>query len=351
MSKTSYISSVFDYEQDKIMVWERPIHGGDRILKLYPAPRYFYVPDENGEFTTITDKKVKKVQFDSKEEFDAAKKQYREKYESDFQPEARLLMDEYYGRETPVINYAFLDIETDYSSKIGWSAPENPYAPINAITIYQSWTKEYLSYVVPPKNWKYDAAKFKTEIEKVCDSVGITFKPNFTVCANERDLLLHMLGDIENADIISGWNSEFFDNPYIIKRLERVLGKRGPLGMCFKGAKAPKDRIVNRFGSPALTYALSGRTHLDYLDLFKKFTFEGRISYSLANIAAEELDTPKLEYPGTLEQLYKGTHIPNVEGITWETSEQEKEIDTLNIRRELLKKEIERRGLKCSVCT
>jgi DNA polymerase elongation subunit (family B) len=156
-----------------------------------------------------------------------------------------------------------------------------------------------------------------------------------------------MLADIDDADIVSGWNSEFFDIPYIIKRLERVLGAKSLAYMSFKGAKPPKERMVNRFGSPAITYTLHGRTHLDYLDLFKKFTFEGRTSYSLANIAAEELDVPKLDYEGTLEQLYNGAHRPNVQGLTWESASKiEDGMERLNRQRELIRQEIERRGLK-----
>ena len=345
MTDTSYISSTTDYDVDKIMVWERPIKGGERGVRMYTPPRYFYVPDDAGQYTTITGEKVSKIVCESKDEFETEKRRFRRRFESDFQPEARLLMDEYYGRETPIIHYAFLDIEVDYSSKIGWSSPENPYAPINAITIYQSWTKQYLTYVVPPKSWKDDGT-FQEKIKASWKLHKLRFEPSVTICEDERELLLRMLGDIEDADIISGWNSEFFDNPYIIKRLERVLGKKGPSGMCFRGASAPKEKIVNRFGSPAITYTLYGRTHLDYLDLFKKFTFEGRVSYSLANISAEELDTPKLDYPGTLEQLYSGTHRPDVHALTWDSATKIQDgMERLNCQRELIRQEIERRGL------
>jgi DNA polymerase elongation subunit (family B) len=301
---TSYISSTTDWDTDQVMVWERPVEGGPRTLQLHKPLRYFYVPDPEGTYTSIDGRQLKRIDCDTKDELTELLKRYRDKYESDFQPEARVLMDKYYGRPTPIVHYAFLDIEVDYNSKHGFSSPENPYAPINAITIYQSWTREYLTYAVPPKGWKGTQESLQLEIDKLWAEHKLAFKPNVTICKTERDLLLYMLGDIEDADIISGWNSEFFDNPYIIKRLERVLGKRALAGMCFKGAPPPKERVVQRFGSPAITYTLYGRTHLDYLDLFKKFTFEGRVSYSLANIAAEELDVPKLDYPGTLEQLY-----------------------------------------------
>lgn len=311
MSSNSYISAVHDLEADKILIWERPIAGGERTMRMIDAPRYFYVPDENGPYMSITNVKLKKLVFDTEDEFKETAKRSSMKFElfeSDVRPLARALMDEYYGRETPIIHYAFLDIEVDYSSKIGFSSPENPYAPINAITIYQSWTGQYLTYAVPPKAFK-DKASFQEKIEAMWKEHALGFTPNVVLCDSERDLLLYMLGDIEDADIVSGWNSEFFDLPYIIKRLERVLGSKAPAYMCFKGAKPPKERMVNRFGSPAITFSLHGRSHLDYLDLFKKFTFEGRTSYSLGNIAAEELDIPKLDYEGTLEQLYHNDFI------------------------------------------
>lgn len=62
--------------------------------------------------------------------------------------------------------------------------------------------------------------------------------------------------------------------------------------------------MVNKFGSEEPIFKFFGRSHLDYRQLFEKFTFEGRTSYALAAIANEELDIPKLDYEGTLEQLY-----------------------------------------------
>lgn len=305
---TSYISAVHDYETDQILVWERPVEGGERSLRMYAPPRYFYVPAEGGEYTSITGSKLKKLVFENDDEFKENVKRYPIRYESDVKPLARVLMDIYYGRPTPVVNCAFLDIEVDYSSKIGFSSPENPYAPINAITIYQSWTGKYLTYAVAPKGYK-DHANFQAKIKAMWEEHQLGFEPNVEIVPNERELLIRMLADLDDADIVSGWNSEFFDIPYIVKRLDRVLGSKAPAYMCFKGAKPPRERMVNRFGSPAITYTLHGRTHLDYLDLFKKFTFEGRTSYSLANIAAEELDVPKLDYPGTLEQLYNNDFV------------------------------------------
>lgn len=300
MTQANYVGSYHDWDTDTVMVWERDENG--RKVVAHRAPHYFYVEDEEGDRASIFGHKLKKLEFDNSDELKAAQRQYGRKFESDIRPEAKVLMNEYYNRPTPDIHFAFLDIEVDYKASIGWSTSDNPYAPINAVTIYQSWTNEYWTYAVPPKGWEDDGT-FQEKISAMWNEHKLGFKPNVVICKNEVELLMAMLDDIQSADIISGWNSEYFDLPYIMKRLERVLPKLAHR-MCFIGCKPPRENTVERFGSPAIVYSLNGRTHLDFMELFKKFTFEGRQSYALGNIAAEELDIPKLDYDGTLEQLY-----------------------------------------------
>lgn len=296
----NYVGAYYDWDTDSVIVWERD--GNERVPVAHHAPYYFYVPDDKGEYKSIYGDQLQKLVFDSKDEFTAATRSYGRKFESDIPPLLKVLMEEYYDKPTPDVHYAFIDIEVDYKSSLGFSSPENPYAPINAVTIYQSWTKKYLTYAVPPKGWK-ESPEFHTKLDELWDEHKLGFKRELVICPNEYSLLANLVSDIQNADIISGWNSEFFDLPYIIKRLESVAPKMTQK-MCFLGCKPPKLGSVERFGNPQIVYKLSGRTHLDYLDLFKKFTFEGRTSYSLGNIAADELDIPKLHYEGTLEQLY-----------------------------------------------
>jgi DNA polymerase elongation subunit (family B) len=74
--------------------------------------------------------------------------------------------------------------------------------------------------------------------------------------------------------------------------------------MCFIGCRKPKWSERDHYGSPEPVCTIYGRSHLDYKDLFEKFTFEGRESYALGNILAEEVGVGKLHYEGTLEELY-----------------------------------------------
>lgn len=340
----SYVGAAFDYSSDKVLVWERTEEG--RQVFQYDPPRYFYVLDDDGQYTSIHGDKLSRLDFDTDEEFRQAARRYNGKtFESDIAPMWRVLMDEYYEAKIPDVHYALLDIENDYSSLLGYATIANPYAPINAVTIYQSWTKEYKVYAVPPPNWEGEST-FDEEVRQSAIKHKVGFTPKVVLCRTERELLSHLVNDIQDADIISGWNSEFFDIPYIIKRLKETIPHLVNK-MSFVGARPPREGTVNRFGQPEIVYKLSGRTHLDYLDLFKKFTFEGRTSYSLANIAANELDIPKLDYDGTLEELYKGTNFPPVDGKTWEDAEAlPQEIDQLNLKRAILLEEIKKRGLK-----
>lgn len=308
MTETSrnYVAAWVDWAADKIVVLERDTDG--KLYRVrYNPPYYFYVPDEEGEYESIFGDKLTRAEFGSREEFEHAKKHFPVRFESDIQPLKRVLMDYYYDRPTPLVNYAFIDIEVDYSQKIGFASPANPYAPISAVTIYQSWTGKYLTFVVPPPNHKGTVVDVQDRIEDLIKNnhlrEGIT--PRIVFCGDELELLGKMLEELVDADIISGWNSEFFDIPYIAKRLLHNGGEPMLARLEHPGVKLPKEEKVMRFGTEEIIYKLSGKSHLDYLRLFQKFTFEGRTSYALGNILEEEVGIGKLEYEGTLEELYQ----------------------------------------------
>ena len=121
--KTNYVAAAMDFKTDQVLVWERsdPSH---RVLKRYQAPRYFYVPDTDGEYTSIFGEKLKKVETESGDEWESALRLYpaRIRHESDIQPLFKVLMNEYYKVPNPVLNFAFIDIETNVrTSTIDWA--------------------------------------------------------------------------------------------------------------------------------------------------------------------------------------------------------------------------------------
>lgn len=323
MQKNNYVAAWYDRRDDQIIVCERDADG-QRTAKVVKPKHYFYVPDSNGTFTSIYGDSLAKLEFDSLQEMEAAKSRFQTRFESDITPLKRFLMDEYYDVPAPIVNFAFLDIEVNYSKKLGFAGPRNPYAIINAITVYQSWSKEFHTVVVPPMvpNPNGDGEVPWTEIpgnsvEMLYDKINelIASKqlrsgiiPKITIVNTEFELLQMMEDLIRDADIISGWNSEFFDIPYIAERLIINFGDRGLAKLEIQAGRhrprPPFKEMVSRFGTEEPIYKFTGRSHLDYLKLFQKFTFEGRTSYALGNILQEEVGVGKLEYDGTLEQLY-----------------------------------------------
>lgn len=345
MTQKNYVGCVLDWDTDSVLVWERD-DPAQRTLRRVKAPRYLYVPNENGEYTSIFGEKLEKIVADDVDEFNALVKQYpaRARHESDISPVFKVLMNEYYERPLPILNFAFIDIETDTRKALGWSTVQNPYAAINAVTVYQSWTEKYITLLIPPKGYRIE--NFNAEVQAVMLKLKMDFAPDFILCKNEIDLLHQFVDLIQNADLLSGWNSEFFDIPYIMARLERVTPKLVPK-MSFVGAKPPKKNVVMRFGEEALTYKLSGRCHIDYLDLFKKFAQDVRYpTYSLGFVGNAEVGAPKVDFDGHFEDFYNGTHRPSVTGKTWKDFSECSRIDRLNGERELIRQEIEKRKLK-----
>jgi DNA polymerase elongation subunit (family B) len=286
----------------KVYVWER--NGDRRSRQVYTAPYNFYIQDgaiegyaSTEKFTGLDGSQLVKVECDSYNEMTQLVNQLTSKsirvYESDILPEIKILSDHYFKLPEPKLNISLFDIEVDYDPVIGWSTTENPYAPVNAISIYHCWNNKTVTFAVPPDGWSGEFDKSMHDLSDIY------------LCSSERELLICMLDEFKNSDIISGWNSSVFDLPYIAKRLE-LLGPKFVNRLCFPECPPPKYRVFeNMYGSSNLTVDLYGRQHLDYMELFKKYEQHGQPSYKLQNIADEFLpELPKLKYDGTLADLY-----------------------------------------------
>ena len=188
--------------------------------------------------------------------------------------------------DTSLIRIINFDIEVGTPPEGGFPYPETAGGEINAITLhyddmyYVFGTQKYI-----PKN------------------------PNvkYLLCRDEKHLLekfIEMWCHI-NPDVATGWNIEGFDIPYIINRTRKVIGddwtkKLSPWGII-------EEREITLFGRPTIVYDILGVVNLDYLSLYKKFTYNQRESYSLNNISHVELGEKKLDYSEyeTLFKLYE----------------------------------------------
>ena len=141
----------------------------------------------------------------------------------------------------------------------------------------------------------------------------------------------------KSPDIISGWNSNGFDIPYMCSRIKKLFGdnthkRLSPFNLV-------DSRMVNTKYGQQLEYDIKGIEQLDYLELYKKFELSPRENYKLETIAMIELGAGKLEYEGSFQNFYKGTYeVTSEEKVT-------DEFTRLSHKRYLIKKELEKRGI------
>jgi DNA polymerase elongation subunit (family B) len=288
----SYIDSLFDRAHDRIHVVER--RNGNRVYREYPANFVFYYDDPRGKHRSIYDTPVSRFSTRNNKEFrkEVSMHSGKQLYESDINPIFRCLEDNYKGQDAPELHTAFFDIEVDFNKDRGFSPVDDPFNPITAISVYLNWLDQMVTMAVPPKHMSMATAQ-----ELVAD-----FENTF-LFEDERDMIKMFLDLIDDADVLSGWNSEGYDIPYTINRTIRVLSKDDTRKFCLWG-QHPKKRMFERFGAEQETYDLVGRVHMDYMQLYRKYTYEERHSYSLDAIAEYELGETKTQFEGTLDQLY-----------------------------------------------
>ena len=190
-------------------------------------------------------------------------------YISDKYPEEEIKFD------IKKIKLTTIDIEV--SAEEGFPDTESCSEEILTITVQDYCTKKIITWGVKPFNNKQENV---TYIE----------------CFSERHLLDMFLDWwIENTpEVVTGWNIQFYDIPYICGRLEKVLGEKRMKRMSPWGLVRMKEVFVA--GRKQISYEVSGITQLDYLDLYKKFTYKAQESYRLDYIAEVELGQKKLDH-------------------------------------------------------
>jgi DNA polymerase elongation subunit (family B) len=289
----SYVDGMWDRDKDTIFVVERDPKKG-RIYQEYPARYTFYYPDAKGKYKSIYDENLSKVVTKSYKDFQKEQRIHsgHKLYESDINPVFKTLEENYLGAEPPKLNVAFWDIEVDFDPERGYASPEDAFMPITAIAVHLQWLDTLVCLAVPPKTLTMEQAQ-----EQVKDF------PNTHLFETEAEMLEMFLQLIEDADVLSGWNSEGFDMPYTVNRIIKALSKEDTRRLCLWN-QFPKKREYEKYGKTAITYDLVGRVHLDSLELYRKYTYEERHSYRLDAIGEMEVGESKTVYEGTLDQLY-----------------------------------------------
>ncbi len=289
----SYVDAIWDRDADIVKIVERDPKKG-RLYQEYPARYIFYYPDSKGKYRSIYGESLSKVVCKSHKEFQKEQRIHSNQklYESDINVVFRTLEENYLGKEAPKLNVAFFDIEVDFDPERGYASPDDAFMPITAIAVHLQWLDTLVCLAIPPKTLTMKQAR-----EQVKDF------PNTILFETEGEMLDTFLTLIEDADVLSGWNSEGFDIPYTVNRVTKVLSKEDTRRFCLWD-QFPKKREYEKYGKEAVTYDLVGRVHLDSLELYRKYTYEERHTYRLDAIGEMEIGESKTVYEGTLDQLY-----------------------------------------------
>ena len=289
----SYVDALFDRDSERIYVVERASNG-KREYKEFPVNYTFYYEDIKGKYRSIYGDSITKFSTRKNEEFQKEKRIHGKKklFESDINPVFRCLSENYLGCESPKLHTAFFDIEVDFDPDKGFSPTSDPFNKVTAISLYLDWQDQLVTLVIPPSHMSDETAL------EICNEFE-----NCIMFRNEVEMFEVFFQLIEDADVLTGWNSEGYDIPYMVNRVTRVMSKDDTRKFCLLG-QLPKPRKYERFGKEETTYDLVGRVHMDYLQLYKKYNYESRHSYSLDAIGEMEVNERKTQYEGTLDQLY-----------------------------------------------
>ena len=193
-----------------------------------------------------------------------------------------------------LVDVASLDIETSYGD--GFPEVDNPVNQILTIAFKSSKDDTYRVWGMKP----YD------ETVTSLKHLKIDYR-QFTAESSMLEAFIDFWSDPENTpDIITGWNTRFFDIPYMVARMAFLLGEEKVRNL------SPWRKIERREifikGRKQIAFDIMGIQHLDYMELFKKFayTYGNQESYSLNHISSVVLGEKKLDYSevGTLRDLY-----------------------------------------------
>lgn len=290
-----YIDSFFKRGGDSeiIRIVERV--NGKRVYREFQPDYHYFVNDPRGTSRSIYGDVVKKItptSFREKQKLIRSVSNNVKKWETDVDPVFRCLEHNYQHAETPQLHIAFFDIETSFDKELGWSDAADANNSITSISVHLQWIDEIICLAIAPETLTAE------EAQEIANEVG-----NVVLFDTEAEMLNAFIQIVEDADVLSGWNSEAYDIPYVVNRIKKILGKHEIRRLCL-WEQEPKVREYDRGGKTQNTYDLIGRIHIDYLQLYKKYNYEERHSYALNAIAEIELGETKVQYEGTLDELY-----------------------------------------------
>ena len=175
----------------------------------------------------------------------------------------------------------YWDIET--YSPADFPHPETAKDPINLITIYDSFAKKFFSWGLKP---------YKSSDPNVV----------YTHCKREVDIYEKVLSFWEQdpPDIMTGWNTEGFDVPYLMNRISKLMSEEDAARLSpIKSLYYRENVAMNKFGKMINRWYIRGVSNIDYMEVYKTFSRGDSESYSLNYIGEKELNEGKTDIGGT----------------------------------------------------
>ena len=244
----------------------------------YHRPRFKI--DPNGQYPTLDGKRANAVtKYDWKD---------NSLYESDLDAYTAVLIDRYKDSDDVAEwqNIVYFDIECEIAGALTPELIKNAPTKITSIAVYDNNTQKYYCLILD------EAKQLETINEENRAVIPFT---------HEHDLLHAFLNLWEELDptIITGWNTEYFDVPFLYYRIENQLGASEAARL------SPLKKV--KFGTYAhdAPVELAGLNHLDYMLLFKKYNPKNEPSYKLGDIGEKYVSLGKIEYEGNLDRLFQ----------------------------------------------
>ena len=273
-----YTSVYYDYRN--ILLAEKQKDGSTKYITESFKHTLFLPSNKETPVKSLTGDFLTEMKFDSYDEY----KEFLEKYSSipnfkihgDISIEYQFISSRYgtnANYDFSQIDIMYIDIET--ASENGFPSIQNPEEEVIAISCTSTRTGKKT----------FCLGKFKT-----------TEDIDVYEFDSEENLLYKFVEYFSTSypDIVTGWNIRFFDFPYLINRINKILGKKisrklSPWGII-------KEKFITKKGSEEQAYDIVGIAMLDYYELYKTFTYVNQESYSLNHISWVELGERKLSY-------------------------------------------------------
>ena len=261
----------------------REIENGKRVnRKIKWKPTFFVPTDKDTKWRTLSGDKVAPLQLTDIHKGKEFLEQYKEQTHliSGFERYPYVyLADKYPGIVDWDINkILILSLDIEVACENGFPEIKAADEPLLCITV---------------KNQSNKAIRVWGTGEYKTDRTDVTY----VHCENEIDLIKRFIefwSEIQ-PDVVTGWNVQFFDMPYLCNRITKLLGEEALEKLsCWKIVKEESTRLMGR---EQQKYNIFGLSILDYLDLYRKFTYTNQESYRLDYIAEVELGVGKSENP------------------------------------------------------